>query len=106
MNLSKYLLIGLGVLSLHSCDDFLGNKPKGYTIPEKFEDYSKLLNSSYLMSSSNTVLAYLTDDLYRTSNGEIMNENDEGKLIDLLTLIFPDATTMSVIFIHSSTDRF
>mgnify|MGYP000093817821 FL=1 len=47
MNLSKYLLIGLGVLSLHSCDDFLGNKPKGYTIPEKFEDYSKLLNSSY-----------------------------------------------------------
>lgn len=82
MNLSKYLFIGLGFLSLHSCDDFLGNKPKGYTIPEKFEDYSKLLNSSYLMSSSNTVLAYLTDDLYRTSKGEIMNENAEGKLIE------------------------
>lgn len=82
MNLSKYLLIGLGVLSLHSCDDFLGNKPKGYTIPEKFEDYSKLLNSSYLMSSSNTVLSYLTDDIYRTSKGEIMNENANGEMIE------------------------
>lgn len=82
MNLSKYLLLGLGILSLQSCDDSLGNKPKGYTIPEKLEDYSKLLNSSYLMSSSNTVLSYLTDDIYRTSDGEIMNVSSEGNPVE------------------------
>ena len=36
------------------CDHFLGNKPKGYAIPEAFEDYVKLLASQALNSSKST----------------------------------------------------
>lgn len=34
------------------------------------------------MSSSNTVLSYLTDDIYRTSDGEIMNVSSEGNPVE------------------------
>lgn len=34
------------------------------------------------MSSSNTVLSYLTDDIYRTSDGEIMNVSSGGNLVE------------------------
>ena len=36
------------------CDHFLGNKPKGYAIPEAFEDYVKLLASQSLNSCMST----------------------------------------------------
>ena len=46
------------------CDHFLGNKPKGYAIPEAFEDYVKLLASQSLNSCMSTDAFYLTDDVH------------------------------------------
>lgn len=47
-----------------SCDNFLDNKPKGFTIPENFEDYSKLLVSQSLAQSMSLDAFYLTDDIH------------------------------------------
>ena len=46
------------------CDHFLGNKPKGYAIPEAFEDYVKLFASQSLNSCMSTDAFYLTDDVH------------------------------------------
>ena len=42
--MKKYIYPILCTLLIVSqgCDHFLGNKPKGYAIPEAFEDYVKL----------------------------------------------------------------
>lgn len=64
--MKKYIypaLIALLVVS-QGCDDFLGNKPKGYTIPENFEDYAKLMANSSLSRSMSTDAFYLTDDIH------------------------------------------
>lgn len=74
MKLSKYILLGMGALTFTGCQDFLGNKPKGYTIPETYEDYAQLLNHASLQRSSGAVLSYITDDMYLTSEGEIKDE--------------------------------
>ncbi len=62
-NFIYYILFVFAILN-QSCDDFLGNKPKGYTIPENFEDYSKLMNSQSLANSMSTDAFYLTDDIH------------------------------------------
>ena len=74
---------------------FLGNKPKGYAIPEAFEDYVKLLASQSLNSCMSTDAFYLTDDVH------------------LLTIPFLLPTwrmqtkmTTSAISTHSKADRF
>ena len=38
-----YFILCTLLLTTYGCDKFLGNKPKGYAIPENFEDYVKLL---------------------------------------------------------------
>ena len=50
MKITKYIAIACAILSLASCDDWLGNKPKGYTIPETYADYEKLISSQYLIN--------------------------------------------------------
>lgn len=75
MKTKTYLLIGLSALTLQSCDDFLNNKPKGYTIPEFYEDYTKLLNHSSLQRSLDPALNFITDDIYLTSDGEVKDNN-------------------------------
>lgn len=58
-----YILFAIAIFN-QSCDDFLGNKPKGYTIPENFEDYAKLMNSQHLTDCMSTDAFYLTDDIH------------------------------------------
>lgn len=74
MKIRTLLLVGLSALALQSCDSFLGNKPKGYTIPEFYEDYAKLLNNQSLQYSSHPALCFMTDDIYLTSEGEVKDE--------------------------------
>ena len=50
-------------LSLSSCDDFLDNKPKGYTIPQYYEDYAFLLNDMNFGFLGVLYPTYITDDL-------------------------------------------
>lgn len=62
MKITKYIAIACAILSLASCDDWLGNKPKGYTIPETYADYEKLISSQYLINVLDPYLVYFTDD--------------------------------------------
>lgn len=55
------LFLAAGMLS--GCKDYLDIKPKGYTIPETFEDYKKLLNDHSLYRVSSAYPNYLTDDV-------------------------------------------
>lgn len=70
MKIKKYILILLGAISLSSCDSFLDVKPKGYTIPELFEDYEKLMNYSGVASSLDVYPSFFTDDILLTSKDE------------------------------------
>ncbi|SEW51570.1 RagB/SusD family nutrient uptake outer membrane protein [Chitinophaga arvensicola] len=56
-------LISVAVLLFTSCNKFLDIKPKGYSIPEFYEDYAKLLNDQYLIRVSSAYPAYLTDEV-------------------------------------------
>lgn len=64
--MKKYIYPLLCVLLIVSqgCDKFLGNKPKGYAIPESFDDYVKLLASQSLNSCMSTDAFFLTDDIH------------------------------------------
>lgn len=63
MKLIKYLMFIVGLTILYSCDNFLDVKPKGYTIPETFEDYNRLMNSLYIYRTSDVYPMYITDDI-------------------------------------------
>ncbi len=66
MTMKKYIYFILYTLLLttYGCDKFLGNKPKGYAIPENFEDYVKLLAYQSLTNCMSTDAMYLTDDIH------------------------------------------
>lgn len=52
----------LATFALQSCNNYLDNKPKGYTIPQYFEDYALLLNSMNLGFLGAVYPVYITDD--------------------------------------------
>lgn len=49
---------------LFSCDSFLDIKPKGIIIPERCEDYEKLLNYPQQLKASHYYPNYMTDDVF------------------------------------------
>ena len=73
MNIRKYIIGAMALLSLGSCDDWLGNKPKGYTIPEKYEDYVRLMNDQGLIIGYHNYPMYFTDDILLVAAGTIDN---------------------------------
>ena len=68
-NIIKYSACALALLAMTSCDDWLGNKPKGFTIPEKYEDYKQLMNSQYLYRSLDVYPLFITDDARLVARG-------------------------------------
>ncbi|ATL48874.1 RagB/SusD family nutrient uptake outer membrane protein [Chitinophaga caeni] len=54
------IIISCGIVS---CDKFLDVKPKGYTIPQFYEDYAKLMNNMDLVRVSAAYPNYITDDV-------------------------------------------
>lgn len=64
MNKIIYLTLFIALTALQSCDDFLGNKPKGYMIPETYDDYVKLMAEQSLSSGVKTDGFFLTDDVH------------------------------------------
>ncbi|MBB2150778.1 RagB/SusD family nutrient uptake outer membrane protein [Pedobacter gandavensis] len=67
------LLLTTGLCT--GCKDYLDIKPKGYTIPESFEDYKKLLNDQSLYRVSSGYPNYLTDD---AQAGELKDVNSSA----------------------------
>ncbi|NLR64484.1 RagB/SusD family nutrient uptake outer membrane protein [Chitinophaga varians] len=94
------LMTGISLTMLSACNKYLDIKPKGYTIPEYFDDYQKLMNSTSLVAAVAAYPAYITDDveggedndvnqqasysflsvykrnLYNFSPGQILDQND------------------------------
>lgn len=69
LNIFKTAICATAILSLSACDDWLNNKPKGYTIPETYEDYQQLMNSQYLYRSLDVYPIFITDDLQLVAKG-------------------------------------
>lgn len=70
MKIRIYLALIAATFAMQSCDSFLDVKPKGYTIPEKFEDYEKLMNHVSLYRSLNVYPSFITDDILLLSRKE------------------------------------
>jgi hypothetical protein len=64
MKLYKFLLCACLALPVMSCDDYLDIQPKGIVIPEKSEDYERLLNYAQLLKASESYPNFMTDDVF------------------------------------------
>lgn len=62
MRITKYITMAGLALSLASCDSWLDDKPKGFTIPELTNDYQMLMQSQSLQSLLDPYLNLFTDD--------------------------------------------
>lgn len=82
MNKKLYkLILCLCLTLMASCDEYLNIKPKGVIIPEKCEDYEKLLNYAQLMKASESYPNFMTDDIFMPY--------DDGKTGGYQTLTLP-----------------
>lgn len=68
------LLLAAGIFT--GCKDYLDIKPKGYTIPEFFEDYKKLLNNRDLNRSSSGYPIFMTDDAQVGTEKDVNSATD------------------------------
>ncbi|MBC9931209.1 RagB/SusD family nutrient uptake outer membrane protein [Chitinophaga qingshengii] len=57
------IMAGMSLATLPACNKYLDIKPKGYTIPEYFEDYQKLFNSQVLVGAVAAYPGLMTDDV-------------------------------------------
>jgi tetratricopeptide (TPR) repeat protein len=67
-----FTILFITIVALSGCKKYLDIKPKGYTIPEFYDDYERLLNNSSLYGVSSSYPVYLTDD---AQSGEIKDPN-------------------------------
>lgn len=70
MNKLHKILILFCIFTLVGCDNFLDLKPKGYTIPENFDDYVKLMNNQSFYFGSYSFMNYITDDMQLGDDSE------------------------------------
>lgn len=75
-NIIKYSVCALALSAMTSCDDWLGNKPKGFTIPEAYEDYKQLMNSQYLYRALDVYPLFITDDAQLVERGTCSETSD------------------------------
>jgi len=66
-----YYLFAFALLILSSCNKYLDVKPKGFTIPEKVNDYRLLLNDQGLLRASAVFPDYLTDNVVSGDNADV-----------------------------------
>jgi tetratricopeptide (TPR) repeat protein len=67
-----FTILFIAIVALSGCKKYLDVKPKGYTIPEFYDDYERLLNNSALYGVSSSYPVYLTDD---AQSGEVKDPN-------------------------------
>ncbi|RQO70449.1 RagB/SusD family nutrient uptake outer membrane protein [Pedobacter sp. KBW06] len=67
-----FTILFITIVALSGCKKYLDIKPKGYTIPEFYDDYERLLNNSALYGVSSSYPVYLTDD---AQSGEVKDPN-------------------------------
>lgn len=69
----KKILAILCMLGILSCDSYLDLKPKGFTIPEYYDDYWKLMNYAQLYKADESWTPLLTDDAQLSSGDSVNN---------------------------------
>lgn len=84
MNNIHKILFAFCIFTLVGCDSFLDLKPKGYTIPENFDDYVKLTNNQSLYFGSYNFMNYLTDNMQlgddsENSSMQLKNKSDNER---------------------------
>lgn len=65
-----------------SCNRYLDVKPKGYTIPQFYEDYQKLMNNMSLIRVSSAYPGYLTDDVQTGDPTDVSKQASYSGLAD------------------------
>lgn len=75
-----FISLAILVVVFTGCKKFLDIKPKGFTIPEFFDDYQKLMNNQDLLRVSSAYPNYLTDDLQA---GDVNDVNRNAKYAQL-----------------------
>ncbi|WP_212001588.1 RagB/SusD family nutrient uptake outer membrane protein [Chitinophaga sp. HK235] len=68
------LLTGATIITTPGCKKFLDIKPKGYTIPEFYEDYQKLLSNASLIRATAAYPSYITDDVLAGEDNDVTKQ--------------------------------
>ncbi|WP_316815626.1 RagB/SusD family nutrient uptake outer membrane protein [Pedobacter nyackensis] len=71
-----FITILIATVALSGCKKYLDIKPKGYSIPEFYDDYYKLLNDPSLYSVSAAYPNFLTDDVQSGLVGDVNLASD------------------------------
>lgn len=58
-----FITILFAAVTLSGCKKYLDIRPKGYTIPEYYDDFAKLLNDNALNRVGGAYVNYITDDV-------------------------------------------
>lgn len=69
----KSIPLLFAAITLFSCNKFLDIKPKGFTIPENYDDYFKIMNYAQLAKAGDSYPAIITDDAQFSSGDSINN---------------------------------
>jgi hypothetical protein len=75
----KKIFIYLLVLipAIQGCKKFLGITPKGFTIPQYYQDYVQLMNYAQLQKAGDEYPALLTDDIQYSSADSLYSYNQD-----------------------------
>ncbi|RAJ73465.1 SusD-like starch-binding protein associating with outer membrane [Chitinophaga dinghuensis] len=85
-----------------SCKKFLDVKPKGYTIPQFYEDYAKLMNNMSLIRVSSAYPNYLTDDVQAGDDNDVSKQASYTGLSDFKKNLY--SFQPGAVFIPGSSD--
>lgn len=77
--MKKILLLLFIASSFYGCKKFLDIKPKGFTIPESYEDYAKIMSYAQLAKAGDSYLVTLTDDVQYTDGDSLKNFDGLGE---------------------------
>ena len=79
--IAYFFIVAISCMVMQSCNDFLDEKPKGFTIPEYCDDYSRLLNYIGLQRVLATYPVYFTDDV--KLGGKNDGDDDQFRFVSL-----------------------
>lgn len=68
-----FIYILLLIPTLQGCHKYLDQQPKGYTIPQYYDDYYRLMNYAQVQKAADHTQALLTDDVQFTSGDSLYN---------------------------------
>lgn len=79
--MKKILLLLFIASSFYGCKKFLDIKPKGFTIPESYDDYEKIMNYAQLAKAGDSYLVNLTDDVQYSDGDSLYNFNGRSESV-------------------------